>query len=168
MTSQAVWWLRDLVRPVCRLSTLFFCATDSIVTNADPAGHRHSTVFHDPRQRSLFIGEQGTSQSRAPHRCHKPVFREIVCALAACPEHGTKVAVSTSCLASRLMFISWNDYQGAQRQQHSCRRSLSRMDDKDAPTTHFPGPTTAQVSGKGVCWSRGRAYVTIAPVQMAH
>jgi len=91
-TSQAVWWLRDLIRPVRILPT----SSDfrQIIILAGSTGCRYPTVLYHSRQGSCITSEQGRSQSRFDHWSYEPVLREIVHSLAARIERGTEDKVS--------------------------------------------------------------------------
>lgn len=55
MTSQAVWWLRDLMRPVCHLC-YFLCATDTIAQIPLAADIRPYFTIHD-KDHSLLVNK---------------------------------------------------------------------------------------------------------------
>jgi hypothetical protein len=89
LTSQAVWWFRDLLRPVRIIITATLAlSTDRLI---DASGKRHQTLFYHPRQRSLFSGEQNAAQGRFANRRDQSVLRKVLYALASYTERGPEV-----------------------------------------------------------------------------
>jgi hypothetical protein len=93
ITSQAIWWFRDLIRPVWFGSQVTVSSLTHPLPVEDPSCKRHPALFYYPRYGLLCTGEQVTPQGWSNIGGDKPVFRGVVQTLAQCLNPGTTITV---------------------------------------------------------------------------